>query len=156
MSSEEQALRALIGRPAREFVKHREPMLLVDTVLDIGAEHIACCWQITAGSALLLPGRGVPSYALIESMAQCVAVLSGAKASVAGNPPPLGLLLGTREFRSQVQYLEQGTVCHALCEEQVRDGHGMGSYACRVAVDGSTIASANLAVLELKGGLDVL
>jgi predicted hotdog family 3-hydroxylacyl-ACP dehydratase len=151
-----QGLNALIGRPARDFVRHREPMLLLDTLVDIGDEHIACSWQVTADSAMLIPGEGVPAFALIESMAQCIAVHSGAKASAVGQPPPLGLLLGTRQFTSSVQYVRPGDVCVGRCEEQVRDGQGLASYACRVELEGRLIASANLAVLELTGGLDTL
>jgi predicted hotdog family 3-hydroxylacyl-ACP dehydratase len=156
LSATENALRALIGRPAIDFVKHREPMLFLDRLVDIGTEFVVCEWQVGPASAMLEAGRGVPIYAGIEYMAQCVAVHSGAMAHVAGNAPPLGLLLGTRQFDSTVQYLREGSVYRAICEEQVRDGQGMGSYACRIEDGGTRVATANLAVYELKDGLDTL
>jgi predicted hotdog family 3-hydroxylacyl-ACP dehydratase len=156
VSASELALQALIGQPARNFLKHREPMLFLDRLVDIGSEFVVCEWQVTADSAMLEPGHGVPVYAGIEYMAQCVAVHSGAKAHVDGAPPPLGLLLGTRQFDSNAQYLEQGVTYRATCEELVRDGHGMGSFACRIEQGDTRIATANLAVYELKDGLDTL
>ena len=107
-----QALWEFVGSPAADFVLHREPMLLVDRLIDIGAVH------------------------------------AGARAKIRGEGPPLGFLLGTRHFRCSVSHFELGRRYIAECQELVRDSQGMGSFACKIQLDGENIASANLAVLE--------
>ena len=142
------ALGQLVGSPASRFVLHREPMLFLDRLTAIGPEHAECEWEVRQDFPLVVPGRGVPAYAGIEYMAQCVAVHSGARAKVRGQEPPLGLLLGTRNYECQVAYFEVGGRFSATCEELVRDSQGMGSFACRIETNGTVIAKANLAVFE--------
>lgn len=142
-----QELRRFIGAPAADFVLHREPMLLLDTLVDIGADFAHCAW--TPGDSPFEDGQaGIPMYVGIETMAQCIAVHAGARAKLRGEGPPLGFLLGTRHFRCSVPHFEPGQRYVAECQELVRDTQGMGSFACRIQLDGEDIASANLAVLE--------
>lgn len=141
------ALRAFIGLPAADFILHREPMLLLDTLVDIGADFARCEWK--AGASPFVGVRpGTPMYIGIETMAQCIAVHAGARARVQGLGPPLGFLLGTRHFRCSAPYFEPDRTYVAECRELVRDSQGMGSFACSVQLDGECMASANLAVLE--------
>ena len=140
-------LREFIGLPARDFVLHREPMLLLDTLVDIGADF-ACCEWTPGTSPFIGEERGVPMYVGIETMAQCIAVHAGARASLLGLGPPLGFLLGTRHFRCLTSYFEPGRTYLAECRELVRDSQGMGSFACEIRLNDQRVASANLAVLE--------
>ena len=143
-----EALEQLVGSPASRFVLHRDPMLFLDRLTAIGPESVECEWQVREDFALVVPGHGVPAYAGIEYMAQCVAVHSGARAHARGQEPPLGLLLGTRNFECSVPYFEVGGEFRAVCQELIRDSQGMGSFACRIEKQGTTIAKANLAVFE--------
>ena len=142
------ALGQLAGSPASRFVLHRKPMLFLDRLTAIGAEFAECEWEVRGDFPLVVPGLGVPGYAGIEYMAQCVAVHSGARANVRGQKPPLGLLLGTRNYECRVPYFEVGGHFKAACEELVRDSQGMGSFACRIEKEGAVIAEASLAVFE--------
>ena len=145
------ALREFVGLPASEFLLHREPMLLVDRLVDIGADFARCEWLADAPN-LAEAGRGIPAYIGIETMAQCIAVHAGARARTRGFGPPLGFLLGTRHFSSSVSHLEPGRTYVAECRELVRDSQGMGSFACQLQLDGESVATANLAVLERPQG----
>jgi predicted hotdog family 3-hydroxylacyl-ACP dehydratase len=149
-----QALQQLAGSPASRFVLHREPMLFVDRLTAIGPRFAECEWEVRPDFALVVPGRGVPSYAGIEYMAQCVAVHSGARAHVRGQEPPVGLLLGTRNYACSVPYFEVGGKFRTVCQEQVRDSQGMGSFACRIEAEHGVIAEASLAVFETPGDAD--
>jgi len=145
------ALRAFAGMDARAFVPHREPMLLLNTVVDIGAAFAVCEWR--AGNSLFLdPHGGVPAYTGIETMAQCIAVHAGARARVQGLEPPMGLLLGTRRFESSLGYFEPGRIYLVRCDALFRDEQGMSSFACELRDGDSRIASARLAVLERMPG----
>ena len=142
------ALSALVGMPASTFVLHREPMLFLDRLIDIGADFAACEWRIRPDFKFVQQGFGVPSYAGVEVMAQCIAVHAGARARVNGFVPPVGYLLGTRHYKCSVSWFELGTTYQSTCQELIRDSQGMGSFACRILADGESIAEANLAVLE--------
>ena len=144
-------LRRFIGSPAQEFLLHREPMLLVDTLIDIGAEFARCEWLADAPD-FADAGLGIPAYIGVETMAQCIAVHASARARVRGFGPPLGFLLGTRHFSSSVSHLEPGRKYVAECRELVRDSQGMGSFACQLLLEGDCVARANLAVLEQPQG----
>lgn len=141
-------LQQLVGMPAADFVLHRNSMLFLDRLVDIGAEFATCEWRISDDFEFMAPGLGVPGYTGIEYMAQCIAVHSGARARVRGFIPPVGFLLGTRHYKCSIAYFEPGVRYQTTCEELVRDSQGMGSFACRILTDGDVLAKANLAVLE--------
>jgi predicted hotdog family 3-hydroxylacyl-ACP dehydratase len=141
-------LQQFVGMPAAEFVLHRKPMLFLDRLVDIGEDFATCEWCISEDFELLESGLGVPAYTGVEYMAQCVAVHAGARARARGFVPPHGFLLGTRHYRCVVSYFEEGITYQATCQELVSDSRGMGSFACRILLNGSSIAEANLAVLE--------
>jgi predicted hotdog family 3-hydroxylacyl-ACP dehydratase len=141
------AMRAFIGMSAAEFVPHRDPMLLIDTVVDIGAGFSLCEWEV--GESAFHDRRfGVPAYTGIETMAQCISVHGGARARIQGLDPPMGLLLGTRHFCSSIEYFEPGRTYSVRCDVLFRDPRGMSSWVCELASDGARFATARLAVLE--------
>ncbi len=141
-------LQSLVGSPAEDFVLHRKPMLFLDRLTAIGADFAECEWRVAEDFPLVVPGLGVPSYAGIEYMAQCVAVHSGARARIRGLEPPLGLLLGTRSYECSIPCFEVGQRYESKCREIVRDSQGMGSFSCCLMSKGAIIAEANLAVFE--------
>lgn len=141
-------LQSLIGMPASEFVLHREPMLFLDRLVDIGPDSASCEWCIDEDLEFCVPNFGVPSYAGVEYMAQCIAVHAGARARIRGFAPPLGFLLGTRHYQCSVSHFEPGITYLSTCAELVRDSQGMGSFSCHILRQGASIAEANLTVLE--------
>jgi len=136
------------GLSAETFVMHRAPMIFLDRLIDIGPDFAVCEWQVTDDFALIEPGKGVPAYAAIEYMAQCVAVHAGARSRARGYLPPQGYLLGTRHFEAKIEYFTIGATYQAHCSELIRNVDGLGSFACEVTAAGKTVASANLAVVE--------
>ena len=144
-------LRRFIGMNASDFVPHREPLLLVDSIIDIGSDFTVCDWLVR-DSAFMEPNHGVPAYTAIETMAQCTAVHAGVRARMLGLEPPIGLLLGTRRFECSVGYLGPGQRYLARCDVLARDEQGMSSFACELLNAGKRIASAKLAVLERLPG----
>lgn len=127
-------------------------MLLIDRLQEIGPNHVVCTWSPPDSLPDLQDDRGIPSYIAIECMAQSVAVLAGARARLKGLPPPLGLLLGTRSFKSKVTYLEPGTDCRVSCREILRDTQGLASFDCMMATGTEAVATCQLTVFELAQG----
>lgn len=148
-------LTQLAGMPAAEFVLHRKPMLLLDQLVDIGPEYAICEWHVQDNDEFLLENLGVPSYIGVEYMAQCIAIHAGALERVSGYPPALGLLLGTRHYQASVRYFEAGVTYRVECRELVRTLVGMGSFDCRILLNGRAVAQARLAVLQQPRGTSV-
>ncbi|MDH3620211.1 MAG: 3-hydroxyacyl-ACP dehydratase [Gammaproteobacteria bacterium] len=141
-----------VGMPISEFLMHRDPMLLLDALVECEGERTVCVWRVNPDDSFVEPGNGVPAYVGVEFMAQCVAVHAGVRARVEGFGPPLGFLLGTRQFSAKVTHFEIGETYRATCEELIRDSSGMGSYECSVLHGESVVATARLAVLEKERG----
>lgn len=145
-------LNQLSGMPAADFLMHRYPMLLLDTLIKSDELGAVCEWQVKSDSPFADKDRGIPAYIGVEFMAQCVAVQAGARARIIGFGPPLGFLLGTRHFQSFVSHFEIGEVYRATCQELIRDDSGMGSYECTILHGEDKVAVARLAVLEKERG----
>jgi predicted hotdog family 3-hydroxylacyl-ACP dehydratase len=145
-------LEECVGMPAPEFIKHRPPMLLLDTLVESSGGTTICAWRVNPDDSYVEAGTGVPSYVGVEFMAQCVAVHAGARERVEGFGPPLGFLLGTRHFKASIPHFEVGETYRATCEELIRDTNGMGSYECSIVHGDTVVAQARLAVLEKERG----
>jgi len=145
----------LAGMRASEFLLHRGQMLLLNRLVEIGPDNALCDWRVLESNEFAVPGFGVPSYVGVECMAQCIAVLAGARARIRGSSPPLGLLLGTRHYKASVQFFEVGVNYHIACRELIRDEEGMGSFDCQILLDGESVATGRLIALEQQQGKSV-
>jgi len=145
-------LQDFVGMPAGEFIMHRDPLLLLDWLVECEGETTACEWLVNPNDSFVVPGEGVPAYVGVEFMAQCVAVHAGVRARAEGFGPPLGFLLGTRHFKASVASFEVAETYRATCRELIRDSSGMGSYDCSVLHGNTVVATARLAVLEKERG----
>jgi predicted hotdog family 3-hydroxylacyl-ACP dehydratase len=145
-------LQQLAGMPAAGFVLHRQPMLVLDHLVEIGPAYAICEWHVSANNGFLVPGSGVPAYAGVEYMAQCIAVYGGACGRINGILPQPGLLLGTRHYKAGVRYFEVDITYQVECRELVRTDDGMASFDCKISLDGETLAEGRLTVLEKQEG----
>jgi len=131
---------------------HREPLLLLDRLIDIGPDFAVCEWKVCDKVAFIIPGAGVPTYVGVEYMAQCIAVHAGACANARGLEPPLGFLLGTRHYRARTRYFEPGVTYQATCRELIKDDQGMASFECTILLDDKILAEGRLSVLHKQPG----
>lgn len=144
----------LLNQPAARFTRHREGMLLLDRLLEASPEHAVCSWQAPQTHPIFGPYDGFPTYVAIECMAQCVAVHAGAKSSLKGLGPPLGLLLGTRMFKAAKSHLDKDVEYRVTCRELLRDSQGLASFDCEMSSSDFTVASCRLAVYEYSPGTE--
>ena len=142
----------LAGTAASELTRHSHPMLLLDELVEASSSHAVCTWRAPSTCPIRGGEFGVPAYVSIECMAQCIAVLAGARARMKGQQPPLGLLLGTRHFSTRKSHLQTGIVYRVTCRELVRNSEGLASFKCTFAEAGGTISSCQLAVFESQPG----
>lgn len=147
-----EALENLAMLPVTEFVLHSGPMLLMDRITGLQVDSAACEWCVREDNVFLVPDHGVPAYIGIEYMAQCIAVHGGACARADGFPPPQGLLLGTRHYRSTVPYFIEGETYEVKCRQLAANLDGMASFDCCILKDHEMIAEGRISVLQKPRG----
>ncbi|HVF17563.1 MAG TPA: hypothetical protein VNA21_11650, partial [Steroidobacteraceae bacterium] len=104
-----------------EVLPHRGRMLLLDELIDVGPEHVTCAVAIERSTMFCDGANGVPSWVGIEYMAQTAAAYSGVEEARAGIRPTIGLLLGSRRYKSEVAYFPIGSRLRVHAELILRD-----------------------------------
>jgi predicted hotdog family 3-hydroxylacyl-ACP dehydratase len=145
-------LDALTNLPPSEFVLHRNPMLLLDSIISLAPESAVCEWRVRETDEFLVAGKGVPSYIGIEHMAQCIAVHGGACEHALGFPPPRGLLLGTRHYRCEIPYFLVGSSYQVECRMLISNPDGMCAFDCRISSGSQVVSKARISILQLARG----
>lgn len=128
-----------------ELVPHAGPMCLLDRVLAAGSERLSAEVVVPA-QGLFSQDGGVGAWVGIEYMAQAVAAWAGWQARAAGQPPRIGLLLGTRRYRCGVPRFIVGQRLRIDIERAYQADNGLGQFDCRIHADGVELASATLTV----------
>lgn len=128
-----------------ELVPHAGPMCLLDRVLAAEGERLSAEVVVPA-EGLFSHDGGVGAWVGIEYMAQAVAAWAGWQARQQGQPPRIGLLLGTRRYRCSVARFAAGQRLRIDIERGYQADNGLGQFECRIAADGAELASAQLTV----------
>lgn len=123
-------------RDPAELLPHRPPMLLIDRLVESEPGRTVCEVDIGPDASFFVPGRGVPAWIGIEYMAQAVAAMAGLDAEAAAKAVPIGYLLGTRRFSTDVDWFPDGVTLRVEAEEAVFDDNGLGAYNCRISGPG--------------------
>jgi predicted hotdog family 3-hydroxylacyl-ACP dehydratase len=127
-------------------------MALLDRVLEVGPDSAVCSCVVDENNPFFCAQQGVPAWIGIEFMAQSIAVSAGARAVLAHEPLPLGLLLGTMAYHTRIERFDPAATYLAHCRNLVKDDHGLGAFDCTISLGGETIAAARLTVKEPTRG----
>lgn len=130
-----------------ELIPHRPPMVFIDEIITISAEHIHARTQISPGRFFVQADGSLPAWAGIELMAQTIAAYGGALAKAAGRPVEVGFLLGTRRYETDCAAFPAGCTLdiHAHC--LLLDEQGLGAFECRIESAVGT-ATATLSIFQ--------
>lgn len=120
-------------------------MVLLDRVVSFEDENLVTEVTIREDT-LFCEAEGVPGWIGIEYMAQAVAAHAGAHARLAGNPPAIGFLLGTRSYECSVSQFSLGETLTVFVEPLFSES-GLGAFSCRIETD-HLIASATINVYQ--------
>lgn len=137
-------------KPAVDYLPHELPMVMVETVLDVGREHAECEATVSKQGVLapfINQNDAIPAWFAIEMMAQTIGVWCGWHAVQHGGKPRLGLLLGSRAFKSAVSEFPCGGKLKTSVHLLLRD-EKLANFDCRVELDGNTVITAKLNVYE--------
>lgn len=136
--------------PITELVPHQGPMCLLERVLSCAGDELAAQARISPDQLFLDsqgPGEGLGAWVGIELMAQAVAAWAGVQGRLRGEPPRIGLLLGSRRYRSQQARLAAGSVLRIEVRREFQADNGLGQFDCRILqADGAVLATAQLTV----------
>jgi predicted hotdog family 3-hydroxylacyl-ACP dehydratase len=119
-----------------EVLPHAGAMLLLDELLEHGEQHVTCAVHIDERTRFCDPVRGVPSWVGLEYMAQTMCAFSGIEEVRAGLKPSIGLLLGSRRYRSEVDFFAPGSHLRVRADLQLRDDNDLVAFLCTIH-DGS-------------------
>jgi predicted hotdog family 3-hydroxylacyl-ACP dehydratase len=137
--------------PLTELLPHRPPMVLLDRLVHLEPERLEAEVTLTEASPFCEDGR-VGAWVGLEYMAQAVAALAGARSRLEGRPPRVGLLLGTREYRSEVPHFLVGQVLRVCATQVFFDPQGVSAMACTIddAPTRRALARASLTGIEVE------
>jgi predicted hotdog family 3-hydroxylacyl-ACP dehydratase len=135
--------------PIAALLPHKAPMILLDDVIGMDPQSLEAAVRVTAGRLFFEEGRGMPAHVALEWMAQACGAWAGAQALDAGAEIKLGLLLGTRGFRAECAWLEEGRMFAVLASLNYMDNE-IGVFDCSVTdtASGAEVATAQLTVYQ--------
>jgi predicted hotdog family 3-hydroxylacyl-ACP dehydratase len=133
-----------------ELIPHREPMLLINRVIELGQNFSCAEITISERSSFFIAGKGVPSWIGVEYMGQTAALIAGYQLQQGTVAPHLGLLLGTRKYEAFVPYFRAGDLLQVRCSEVAVVGDSLANFQCEIINlrDHSRCASAKLSVFR--------
>lgn len=129
--------------PVEALLPHAHPMILIDSVIGWDETSIETGLRVSAEIPFFEACKGIAAHIAIEWMAQTCGAFVGLEARLAGLPPKIGFLLGTRAFRSSIVWFAEGSAITIRAEMKFRDNE-TGAFDCTVRLDGQDVAQATL------------
>jgi predicted hotdog family 3-hydroxylacyl-ACP dehydratase len=131
-------------------------MLLLDEVLEHGAEHVVCGVTLHERSQFCDGARGVPAWVGLEYMAQTMCAYSGVEEARAGLRPSIGLLLGARRYQAHVDYFPVGARLRIRADLVLRDENDLVAFDCTIHHGEALLARGDVKALRPKDVMAVI
>lgn len=134
---------------------HRPPMVLLERFLGADEDHARCELTVDRTVPFTNTDGALPAWIGIELMAQTIAVWAGHQSLSRNELPQIGWLLGTQVYRCTQPLFPAGMVLSVAVRRVARIDR-MGSFDCKIEMDGQIVASAQVKVYltersEFKG-----
>lgn len=132
-----------------QVLPHARPMILIDEVIARAPERLIAAFEVRADSLFFRAPHGIAAHVAIEWMAQACAAFGGARALDEGRAVDIGFLLGTRDFRAEVEWFSEGERLYVSAGLEFQDEE-MANFRCLTSrePDGAAVASARLNVYQ--------
>jgi len=127
------------------LLPHRGPMLLLDEVVEVGADHAESMVVVNDNSSFFETGRGVPAWIGMEYMGQTAALIAGYQLQQGELEPHVGLFLGTRKYETSIPWFSPGSRLTIRCSQKAVSPGTMATFTCEIRCEG-LIAEAVLNV----------
>jgi predicted hotdog family 3-hydroxylacyl-ACP dehydratase len=129
-----------------DLIPHREPMLLIDRVVQVAADSASAEVQISPQASFFQPGLGVPAWIGLEYMGQTAALIAGYQRQQGLTRPHLGFLLGTRQYTMNTAWFRDGDELLVECQQAAVIGEHLAQFQCTIRSVGEILATAKLSV----------
>jgi predicted hotdog family 3-hydroxylacyl-ACP dehydratase len=133
-------------RPIEDYLPHRPPMLLIDELVEVTDIKAVVRTTIKPDCVFARDGIVHPA-AMIEFMAQCCAILIGARPS--GKGPRLGFIISCREVNLMVDSFSVGDKLE-LTAGKVHGQEALAVFSCTVSRDGVLCATMQLSAVDAE------
>lgn len=130
-----------------DLLPHAPPMILLQQIIGFGPASCSASLTITPCSRFFVLGKGVPSYAGLEYMAQTCGLFVGHLARSNDLPVRVGYLLGTRNFHSETGWFQDGQQLLVDVTEILHDDP-MAVFDCQISDPKGILATARLNVYQ--------
>jgi predicted hotdog family 3-hydroxylacyl-ACP dehydratase len=127
-----------------EVLPHAGAMLLLDELLEIGADHVTCAVGIRPGIPFCDDASGVPAWVGLEYMAQAMCAYSGVEEVRAGRAPSIGLLLGSRHYQCDRAWFGLGAHLVIRADLELRDDNNLVAFRCTIHDGAQLIAQGDV------------
>lgn len=134
--------------PIEDLIPHRGTMLLLDRVTAFSPEMAVAEYMPRRQAWYVDVNGNMPAWIGIELMAQAIAAHVALMKRRDGLPAKMGVLLGTRSFRSVPPWFDAGSLLQIRADMVLLDPGGLGAYDCRIMHEGQTLATSTLKVYE--------
>jgi predicted hotdog family 3-hydroxylacyl-ACP dehydratase len=134
-----------LGVPYRveELVPHRGAMSLLESIDDYGADWLRASLT-SRPSGMFAAAQGIPGWVGIEYMAQAAAAFAGIEQAQRGERASIGLLIGSRYYRSMLEIIPFDTRLVVEARLALRDADDFAAYECSLSAHGRRIAECTL------------
>ncbi|TKB28264.1 hypothetical protein FCL47_01855 [Desulfopila sp. IMCC35006] len=131
-----------------DLLPHRSPMMLVEKILEVDAEHAVTLCR-AADSWPMVDDGGVHPLILIELAAQTAGVCNGwDRVQTKGlDSNKMGWLVGVKKAELFIDYLPLGSVIISSAENSYKF-ESLREVACRQHLDGRLIGSMTLQLFQ--------
>ena len=135
--------------PVAEVVPHKDPMILIDTLISYVPDTLVTQTHITPSSPYFEDTiNAVPNYVGIEYMAQSVAALAGVEAKSRGDIIRVGFLLGSRKLKMHIPHYQLGESYQTHVTRLYQEESGLAVFDCKVFHHETLVAEANVNVFQ--------
>ncbi|RTR36979.1 thioester dehydrase [Shewanella canadensis] len=140
--------------PVAEVVPHRDPMILIDTLVEHEPDTLLTQTNITKQSPYFDAGiEAVPNYVGIEYMAQSIAALAGVEAKSRGESIRVGFLLGSRKLKMHLPHYKLGESYQTRVSRLYQEESGLAVFDCQIFHGDTLVAEANVNVFQPQDAL---
>lgn len=138
-----------INIPAQELLPHRRSMLLLDRAVAFSKEGIRSVSTVRSDNLFLVQST-LPTWCLLEYMAQTMAMWVHLNAKQTNGEPPIGFLLGTRSMKLFTPTIALGS--EIICEARplLISQEGLAQFECYAKINDQIVAHARLNAFEPK------
>lgn len=141
--------------PIAELTPHQGTMLLLSRAIEVRPLGFTAEADITS-DLFLADSRGVGAWVGIEYMAQTIAAWAGFQARQRSEAIRVGFLVGSRKYNCSRAWFQPGETLRISVDQTFQADNGLGSFDCRIEINGHSVADASLTVFQPANAGDFL